>query len=85
MYICVCHAITEDKVIKLVEETSGVFIFASIAHVLKEKHSCCKCLPRTKEVINAAIKQKAIKASQDRAISATVSHASCIAGVLKES
>ena len=61
MYICVCHGVTEEQVVAIVDGTADAFIFASIVQRLKSKNSCCKCLPRTREVIDEAIKEKAIK------------------------
>jgi bacterioferritin-associated ferredoxin len=63
MYLCNCHGVTEQTVRDTVEGTADAFIFAAIAQTLINKGSCCKCLPRTKEIINEAIKQKAIRNS----------------------
>ena len=59
MYVCNCHGVTEQQIVDIVDGTADAFIFASVVQELKRKGSCCKCLPRTKEVIDAAIKAKA--------------------------
>ncbi len=64
MYVCVCHAVTEQALIDLVDNSESVFQFAGIVTQLKASHSCCQCLPYTREVIDAANKAKAIKQSQ---------------------
>ena len=50
MYACICHAVTEDEV-KHKAQTS-CFAFAHYTTELKCNKSCCKCLPRIKEIIN---------------------------------
>ena len=66
MYLCNCHGITEQSVIDLVNSTHSAFVFATICQSLKGSESCCKCLPRTREVIDETNKAKAIKAGYDR-------------------
>jgi len=54
-------------VIDLVDNSESVFQFAAIAQTLKQSGSCCKCLPRTREVIDEAHKAKANRDSSTRA------------------
>jgi len=61
MYLCNCHGVTEQSVIDLVNNSQGVFHYAAIAQQLRNSNSCCRCLPRTREVIDEATKQKAIR------------------------
>lgn len=63
MYLCNCYGVTEQDVIDLVNNSETPFIFAGIATSLKGSCSCCKCLPRTREVVDEANKQKAIRNS----------------------
>ena len=64
MFLCHCKGVTEQTVVDIVDGTADAYIFASIATLLKHEGLCCKCLPRTKEVINEAIKAKAIRLSK---------------------
>ncbi len=66
MYLCICHGVTEQEVIDLVNNSESVFHFAGIATSLRGSGSCCRCLPRTREVIDEATKQKAIKEELER-------------------
>lgn len=58
MYLCVCRGVTEQDVTDRVNESQSCFLFAGIATALKGSGSCCKCLPRTREVIDEANKAK---------------------------
>ncbi len=60
MYVCVCYAVTEEEVQH--KASKSCFTFAHYATTCK-KRGCCKCLPRIKEVIDEAIKQKATSKS----------------------
>ncbi len=66
MYLCNCHGVTEQDVTDLVNKSESVFQYATIAITLRNSNSCCRCLPRIKEVIDEAVKQKAIKAGLER-------------------
>ena len=59
MYLCNCHGTTEQDVIDLVDATHSAFVYATICQGLKGSKSCCKCLPRTREVIDEAKRNKA--------------------------
>jgi len=48
MYVCNCYGVTEQDVIQLA--ASGSVTFKEVARYLKDKGSCCKCLPKTLEV-----------------------------------
>lgn len=85
MYLCNCYGTTEQDVIDLVHSTHAPFVFAGIANKLRGTGSCCKCLPRTKEVIDAAVKQKAISKQAEATCQATIGHAEFVAGVLTQS
>lgn len=53
--------------IDLVDNSESVFQFAAIAQHLKQSGSCCKCLSRTREVIDEAHEAKASRNSSTRA------------------
>lgn len=82
MYVCVCHAVNEESVRKLARDSC--FAFAAMCQVMKDNKSCCKCVPRIKELINEE-KQQQKRDSGPRTSEVTISHADCIAGVLTQS
>ena len=82
MYLCNCHGITEQQVIDLVNNSESVFHYAALTKVLKDSSSCCKCLPRTREVIDEANKAKAIRKSSTRISEVTTRHVKGTAGIL---
>jgi bacterioferritin-associated ferredoxin len=63
MYLCICCGVTEQDLIDKVTRSESPFHYAGLSLVLKANKLCCKCLPRTREVIDEAIKQKAIRNS----------------------
>ena len=65
MYLCICNGVTEQDVIDLVNSTHSAFVFATICQHIKD-NGCCKCLARTREVIDETNRAKARKASYDR-------------------
>ncbi len=48
MYVCICHAVTEADVRE--KAYKGCFAFSDYAVACKG--SCCKCLPRIKEIVH---------------------------------
>ncbi len=50
MYVCVCHAITEQAVRDKAQ--SSCFAFAYYSTELRTSVGCCKCFPRIKEIID---------------------------------
>lgn len=82
MYVCICHAVTEQALIDLVHSSESVFQYAGIAQQLKSSHSCCQCLPRTREVIDEANKTRD---SSTRVGRTTFGYDESTAGILIES
>lgn len=55
MYACICHAITEQQVRAKAQHND--FTYAHYSTLCKS--SCCRCLPRIKELIDEAKQARA--------------------------
>lgn len=52
MYVCLCHAVTDRQIKQVVSE--GVCSLRQVQLCLRVGTNCGKCIPATREIIDAA-------------------------------
>ncbi|UTV29196.1 (2Fe-2S)-binding protein [Photobacterium atrarenae] len=62
MYVCLCHGITDKKIMKLSQE-HGIYDVRGIRQITPLGSQCGKCIRTAKEVIEASVATTFKKAS----------------------
>ncbi|PTQ90693.1 (2Fe-2S)-binding protein [Agitococcus lubricus] len=62
MFVCVCHAVTDKQIKQAVE--AGCCSYREVRDCLQTGTTCGRCVPETRELINATLIELAPHTSQ---------------------